>query len=48
MENFRAAVIVNNREFIFYEIFAFVAIVYFVCCYSLSLASSWFDKRIGR
>ena len=47
VEFFRAAVIVNNREFISYEIFAFVAIVYFVCCYSMSLASNWFDKRIG-
>lgn len=47
IEFFRAAVIVNNREFISYEIFAFVAIVYFICCYSMSSASGWLERRMA-
>jgi polar amino acid transport system permease protein len=47
IEFFRAAVIVNNREFISYEIFAFVGMVYFVFCYSMSLASKFIEKRLG-
>jgi polar amino acid transport system permease protein len=47
IEFFRAAVIVNNREFISYEIFAFVAIVYFLCCYGMSLASGWVEKKLA-
>ncbi len=46
MEFFRHAVIVNNREFRSYEIFSFVAIVYFICCYSMSLFASWLEKRM--
>ena len=45
-EFFRAAVIVNNREFVPYEIFAFVAVVYFICCYVLSLGSQIIEKRL--
>lgn len=47
IEFFRAAVIINNREFISYELFAFVALVYFVCCYSLSFASKVIEKKLG-
>jgi len=47
IEFFRAAVIVNNREFISYEIFAFVAFVYFICCYSMSFASKVIEKKLG-
>lgn len=36
---FRAATIINNREYKSFEIFTFVAIVYFVICFSMSLAS---------
>jgi hypothetical protein len=30
-----------------YEIFGFVAIVYFVCCYALSLASTALERRFA-
>jgi His/Glu/Gln/Arg/opine family amino acid ABC transporter permease subunit len=46
-EFFRAANNVNNRVYRSYEIYTFVALVYFVCCYSLSLLSRWIDRRIG-
>ncbi len=38
VEFFRAAVIVNNRDNAPYQIYAFVAIVYFVCCFGISRA----------
>ncbi|HET8577609.1 MAG TPA: amino acid ABC transporter permease [Methylomirabilota bacterium] len=47
-EFFRAANNVNNRVYRSYEIFGFVAIVYFVCCYSLSLLSRVFERRLTR
>lgn len=47
IEFFRAAIIVNNREFISYEIFAFVAIVYFLCCYGMSLVSGWIERKLA-
>ena len=46
-EFFRAANNVNNRVYQSYVIYAFVAIVYFVCCYSLSLCSRFLGKRLG-
>lgn len=47
LEFFRAATIVNNREFSSFEIYTFVAIVYFVCCYSLSQFGEWCERRLG-
>jgi polar amino acid transport system permease protein len=47
IEFFRAATIVNNREYASIEIFAFVAIVYFALCYSLSRFGEWCRRRLG-
>lgn len=47
-EFFRAANNVNNRVYRSYEIYTFVAIVYFVCCYSLSLLSNVLERRLSR
>ena len=46
-EFFRAANNVNNRVYRSYEIYGFVAIVYFVCCYALSLASAALERRFA-
>jgi polar amino acid transport system permease protein len=46
-EFFRAANNVNNRVYRSYEIYGFVAIVYFVCCYALSLASTALERRFA-
>jgi His/Glu/Gln/Arg/opine family amino acid ABC transporter permease subunit len=45
VEFFRAAVIINSREFKSIEIFAFVGIVYFICDYLMSLASKKLEKK---
>jgi His/Glu/Gln/Arg/opine family amino acid ABC transporter permease subunit len=47
-EFFRAANNVNNRVYRSYEIYGFVAVVYFVCCYSLSLISQLLERRFAR
>ena len=47
-EFFRAANNVNNRVYRSYEIYGFVAVVYFVCCYSLSLISQLLERRLAR
>jgi His/Glu/Gln/Arg/opine family amino acid ABC transporter permease subunit len=47
VEFFRAATIVNNREFRSFEIFTFVAVVYFVCSWLLSSASLLLEQRLG-
>lgn len=47
IEFFRAATIVNNREYASIEIFTFVALVYFVMCYSLSRFGEWCRRRLG-
>jgi len=46
-EFFRAANNVNNRVYRSYEIYTFVALVYFACCYSLSLLSRTIERRIA-
>jgi His/Glu/Gln/Arg/opine family amino acid ABC transporter permease subunit len=46
-EFFRAANNVNNRVYRSYEIYGFVAIVYFVCCYALSLVSAALERRFA-
>jgi His/Glu/Gln/Arg/opine family amino acid ABC transporter permease subunit len=45
-EFFRAANNVNNRVYQSYVIFGFVAAVYFVCCYGLSLLSRHLMRRL--
>ena len=42
VEFFRAVLIVNNRVFAPYELYATAAAVYFVCCYSLS----WLIRKL--
>lgn len=46
-EFFRAANNVNNRVYKSYEIYGFVAVVYFMCCYTISLFSRFLGKRLG-
>lgn len=45
-EFFRAANNINNRVFQSYVIYSFVAIVYFVCCYGLSLIGQRLQGRL--
>ena len=47
VEFFRAATIVNNREYASIEIYSFVAIVYLVICFSLSRFGEWCRRRLG-
>lgn len=47
-EFFRAANDINNRVFRPYEIYTFVAVVYFVFCYSLSLLGRLLERRLAR
>ena len=44
----RAATIVNNREYRSFVIFGFVALLYFVCCYGLSLVARMLERRRAR
>jgi His/Glu/Gln/Arg/opine family amino acid ABC transporter permease subunit len=44
---FRAASNVNMRVFRPYEVFIFVAIVYFVFCYSISRFGSYLERRLA-
>lgn len=45
-EFFRAANNINNRVFQSYVIYGFAALVYFVCCYTLSLLGGWLQRRL--
>src|SRR5579871_5713587 len=45
-EFFRAANDINNRVFRPYEIYTFVALVYFCLCYSLSLLGRYVERRL--
>lgn len=47
-EFFRAANDINNRVFRPYEIYTFVAVVYFVFCYALSLLGRLLEHRLSR
>jgi polar amino acid transport system permease protein len=42
---FRAAMLVNNRDFAPYAIYLTVALVYFCCNFALSTLIRWFDPR---
>jgi len=46
VEFFRAATIVDSREFKSFEIFSFVAVVYLACCWLLSLVGSLIHSRV--
>ena len=47
IEFFRAATIVNNREYASIQIYAFVAVVYFVICFGFSQFGEWCRRRLG-
>jgi polar amino acid transport system permease protein len=47
IEFFRAATIVNNREYASIQIYSFVAIVYFVICFGFSQFGEWCRRRLG-
>jgi His/Glu/Gln/Arg/opine family amino acid ABC transporter permease subunit len=47
-EFFRAANNINNRIFKSFEIYLFVAVVYFVCCYALSLLSRRLERWLAQ
>jgi polar amino acid transport system permease protein len=48
VEFFRAATIVNNRIYMSFEILGFVAIVYFVCAFTLSRIAGHLEKKVER
>jgi polar amino acid transport system permease protein len=47
IEFFRAATIVNNREYASIQIYAFVALVYFVLFFGFSQFGEWCRRRLG-
>lgn len=46
-EFFRAANNVNNKVFESFTIYSFVAVVYFISCYCLSLLSRYLERRLA-
>jgi His/Glu/Gln/Arg/opine family amino acid ABC transporter permease subunit len=47
-EFFRAANNINNRIFKSFEVYLFVAVVYFACCYALSLLSRRLERWLAQ
>ncbi len=47
MDLTRAAQVVNNREIRPFQIYLFIAVVYWVCTYSMSRYARYLEKRIG-
>ncbi len=45
LELTRRATIVNNREFKSFEIFTFVALIYFIICYAMSRYAKFLEKK---
>ncbi len=48
VEFFRAATIVNNRIYMSFEILSFVAIVYFLCAFTLSKIAGQLEKKVEK
>ena len=48
VEFFRAATIVNNRIYLSFEILSFVAIVYFICAFTLSKIAGQLEKKVEK
>jgi ABC-type amino acid transport system permease subunit len=44
----KAAQIVNQREIRPFEMYLFIAVVYWICTYSMSLASRWLETRMSQ
>ena len=42
----RVARIIAEREFRAFEVFTFIAVVYFICTYAMSLAARHFERRL--
>jgi polar amino acid transport system permease protein len=48
VEFFRAATIVNNRIYMSFEIISFVAIIYFLCAFTLSQIAGYLEKKVEK
>ncbi len=48
VEFFRAATIINNRIYMSFEILSFIAIVYFLCAFTLSKIAGQLEKRVEK
>ena len=48
VEFFRAATIVNNRIYLSFEILSFVAIIYFMCAFTLSKIAGQLEKKVEK
>ena len=48
IEFFRAATIVNNRIYMNFEILSFIALIYFICAFTLSKIAGNLEKRVEK
>lgn len=48
VEFFRAATIVNNRIYMSFEILSFIAIIYFICAFTLSKIAGNLEKKVEK
>ena len=48
VEFFRAATIVNNRIYMSFEILSFIAIIYFMCAFTLSKIAGQLEKKVEK
>jgi len=48
VEFFRAATIINNRIYMSFEILSFVAIIYFLCAFTLSKIAGQLEKKVEK
>jgi polar amino acid transport system permease protein len=46
IEFFRAATIINNRIYMSFEILSFIAIVYFLCAFTLSQIANRLEAKV--
>ena len=48
VEFFRAATIINNRIYMSFEILSLVAIIYFICAFTLSQIANYLEKKVEK
>jgi len=48
VEFFRAATIINNRIYMSFEILSFIAIIYFLCAFTLSKIAGQLEKKVEK
>jgi len=48
VEFFRAATIINNRIYMSFEIISFIAIIYFLCAFTLSKIATQLEKKVEK